>query len=109
MKLLIGLFILSACSLSFASEKRCGWISNPTPANMGISDAAGYWVIGVQGGYQSDGIDNLSFPDSDGDKYVRTNGYYGYFCGCITAETSVNNNGKHILSTQSESFTLWFS
>ena len=69
-------------------EKRCGWISNPTPANHWISDADGTWTIGVQGGYQADGIENIDFPAAESDKYVRTNGNYGYFCGCVDVETT---------------------
>ena len=37
------------------SEMRCGWFSNPTPANASLYDRDGEWIIGVQGGYQADG------------------------------------------------------
>jgi hypothetical protein len=31
-------------------ETRCGWFSNPTPANIWLYDRDGDWTIGVQGG-----------------------------------------------------------
>ena len=34
---------------------RCGWFSNPTPANASLYDRDGEWVIGVQGGHQAEG------------------------------------------------------
>lgn len=67
-------------------QTRCGWISNPTPANVWLDDAAGTWIMSVQGGYQADGLDFLVFPPSNSDKYVMTNGSYGYFCGCVTGK-----------------------
>lgn len=36
-------------------ETRCGWFSNPTPANIWLYDRDGEWTIGVQGGYQVEG------------------------------------------------------
>src|SRR6185503_17709604 len=41
------------------SEMRCGWFSNPTPANASLFDRDGEWIIGVQGGH------------------------YGYGCACL--------------------------
>ena len=81
--------ILSALPLLFlagtaqAAEKRCGILSNPTPANWWLTDRDGEWTIGAQGGYQAEGIENIpeSFYENG---WVRTNGYYGYRCGCLT-------------------------
>jgi hypothetical protein len=67
------------------SEKRCGWIDNPTPANWWLTDAAGQWIIGSQGGYQAPGMDNL--PDMSTEGWIETNGYYGYGCGCMQVTT----------------------
>jgi Protein of unknown function (DUF4087) len=33
-------------------ETRCGWLSNPTPANVWLYDRTGEWIIGLQGGHQ---------------------------------------------------------
>src|SRR6266536_2441789 len=36
-------------------ETRCGWFSNPTPANAWLWDREGEWIIGVQGDFQAEG------------------------------------------------------
>ena len=62
---------------------RCGWIANPTPANWWLTDRAGEWLIGAQGGYQAPGLDNV--PDLTERDWVVTNGSsYGYGCACIS-------------------------
>ncbi len=73
-------------------ENRCGWFSNPTPANMWLTDRDGEWTIGVQGGYQAEGTDNL--PDF-GDRWVKTNINYGYGCACL--RVAVDRKEKRIL------------
>ena len=59
------------------TETRCGWFSNPTPANAWLIDKDGVWTIGIQGGYQSEG----DWPDTG--KWVETNVHYGYGCTCM--------------------------
>ncbi|MGQ0588249.1 MAG: DUF4087 domain-containing protein [Sphingosinicella sp.] len=66
-------------------ERRCGWLQNPTPANWWLVDRDGEWLIGAQGGYQAPGMDNM--PDMTTRGWVRTNGYYGHGCACMTVET----------------------
>jgi hypothetical protein len=62
---------------------RCGWIANPTPANWWLTDRSGEWLIGVQGGYQAPGLDNV--PDLTERQWVVTNGSsYGYGCACVS-------------------------
>lgn len=85
----LGLLLLLAISMMPAwvhaqerAQKLCGWISNPTPANWWLEDRSGEWLISAQGGYQADGTDRL--PDFK-NQWVRTNGYYGYGCACLTA------------------------
>ncbi|HEX8370593.1 MAG TPA: DUF4087 domain-containing protein [Pyrinomonadaceae bacterium] len=60
-------------------ENRCGWFSNPTPANASLEDKDGEWIISVQGGYQAEG----DYPEFEDDKWVKTNGNYGYGCACM--------------------------
>ena len=60
-------------------ELRCGWFSNPTPANAWLIDRDGEWTIGIQGGYQAEG----DWPDTG--KWVETNVHYGYGCTCMRA------------------------
>lgn len=71
---------------SNATETRCGWLQNPTPANWWLTDSAGTWTISQQGGYQAKGIENLPSMENDR-QYVRTNGYYGYGCACLRVAT----------------------
>lgn len=70
-------------------ETRCGWFSNPTPANASLYDREGEWIIGVQGGYQAEG----DWPDTK--EWVETNVHYGYGCTCVKA--SVDHASKRII------------
>ncbi len=69
-------------------ETRCGWFSNPTPANIWLYDRQGEWTIGVQGGYQVAG--DWDWPVFKRGQWVATNGSYGYGCVCLKAKV----NGK---------------
>jgi len=61
-------------------QTRCGWFSNPTPANAWLQDKDGEWTIAVQGGYQADG----DWPAFKRRQWVVTNhGGYGYGCACL--------------------------
>jgi hypothetical protein len=60
---------------------RCGWFSNPTPANAWLIDRDGEWTIGIQGGYQAEG----DWPNIADSQWVKTNVHYGYGCACIKA------------------------
>jgi hypothetical protein len=68
-------------------ENRCGWFSNPTPANAWLDDKDGEWIIGVQGGFQAEG-DWPEFPD---DRWVKTNVNYGYGCACLRVKVDYKN------------------
>lgn len=85
MKLIVSLFVLIlGVSAQAAPRNICGWIDNPTPANYWITDSVGQWIISAQGGYQAEGD---VAPQEDDNQFVRTNGYYGYYCGCVRATT----------------------
>ena len=71
-----------------AAETRCGWLINPTPANWYLKDKDRQWTISTQGGSQARGMDNL--PAFNDDEYVKTNGYYGYGCACLSVVTDRN-------------------
>jgi hypothetical protein len=66
-----------------ASETRCGWFANPTPANAWLNDADGEWIIAVQGGFQAEG----DWPDFKPSQWIETNVHYGYGCACMKATT----------------------
>ena len=63
-------------------ETRCGWFSNPTPANASLYDSQREWIISVQGGYEAEG----DWPDIPPKEWVETNVHYGYGCACMKAK-----------------------
>jgi Protein of unknown function (DUF4087) len=79
------LFLIFIAFPASAAERRCGWLANPTPANYWLNDRQGEWIISEQGGYQADGMDHM--PDMTTRGWVKTNGYYGYGCACMTVDT----------------------
>src|SRR5215831_10704358 len=78
-----------------AFETRCGWFSNPTPANAWFFDRDGEWTIGVQGGHQADG----AWPNFTTSQWVRTNGNYGYGCACL--QMRVDKQTREVLVIKS--------
>ena len=92
MRKFLPLAILILSSYAFASELRCGWLQNPTPANQWLIDKDGTWDISLEGGYSAPGIEKLKdFPD---DQFVKTNGNYGYGCSCNRVD--VNKSDKKV-------------
>ncbi len=82
------LFALAAALAAAApggSERRCGWVQNPTPGNWSLIDRDGEWIMGAQGGYQAPGMDEM--PDMTTAGWVEVNGHYGYGCGCMDVAT----------------------
>jgi len=85
-------------SLSTDFETRCGWLTNPTPANMWLVDHDGEWTIGTQGGYQMDG--DWELPEFRRGQWVRTNvGSYGYGCACLRLR--VNKETRQVIEIKS--------
>jgi hypothetical protein len=76
-----------------APERRCGWVHNPTPGNHWLDDRDGEWTLSSQGGRAAAGMDRM--PDMTVREWVRTNGYYGYGCACLTVE--VNRAQQRVL------------
>jgi hypothetical protein len=76
-----------------ATERRCGWLDNPTPGNWWLTDRHGEWLIGAQGGYQAPGMDRM--PDMSTAGWVRTNGHYGYGCAC--ADVRVDRASRRVV------------
>jgi hypothetical protein len=77
-------------------EWRCGWLDNPTPANVWLYDREGRWTIGVQGGHQAEG----DLPAPGPGQWVRTNvGEYGYGCACL--QVRVNKETHEVLEIKS--------
>ena len=65
-----------------AARTRCGWFSNPTPANASLHDREAEWSIGVQGGHQAKG----DWPSFGPKQWIETNVHYGYGCACMSVE-----------------------
>jgi hypothetical protein len=76
-------------------ETRCGWFSNPTPANASLFDRNAEWIIGVQGGYQAQG----DWPDFGPGQWVETNVHYGYGCACLRLR--VNRESHEVIEIES--------
>jgi Protein of unknown function (DUF4087) len=77
------------------SEMRCGWFSNPTPANASLRDRDDEWIIGVQGGYQAQG----DWPNFSPKQWVETNVHYGYGCACLRVQ--VDQSTKRVIKIES--------
>ena len=75
-----------------ATERRCGWLHNPTPANWWLVDRDGEWLLGAQGGYQAPGMDEM--PDMTTAGWVETNGHYGHGCACM--EVAVDQRTRRV-------------
>jgi hypothetical protein len=79
-------------------ETRCGWFSNPTPANVWLYDKDGDWTIGVQGGYQVE--DDWDWPKFKPRQWVHTNvADYGYGCACF--QLQVNSKTREVVKIKS--------
>jgi Protein of unknown function (DUF4087) len=79
-------------------ETRCGWFSNPTPANISLFDRDDEWIIGVQGGYQVEG--DWDWPEFKPRQWVVTNaGSHGYGCACLRLR--VDRDSGHVLEIKS--------
>ena len=69
-------------SAASITDRRCGWLSNPTPGNWWLFDGHGEWILSTQGGPQAAGFDDM--PDMSTAGWVETNGHHGYGCACMT-------------------------
>ena len=78
-----------------AAQTRCGWFSNPTPANAWLHDREAEWTVGVQGGHQAEG----DWPAFGPKQWVETNGHYGHGCACLTVE--VDRESGRVLEIKS--------
>lgn len=85
----IALLIASGLFVGHAqAESRCGWIVNPTPGNWWLTDSQDSWIIATQGDDRDPGMEHV--PDIGAHDYVKTNGLYGYACGCMAGDYDAN-------------------
>ncbi len=84
-----AILFLAAAALAATSaartERRCGWLDNPSPANLWLIDRHGEWLIGQQGGYRARGIDEM--PDMSRFGKVTEGGNFGSSCACMVVTT----------------------
>src|ERR1044072_4450866 len=85
----------TATVATVVAETRCGWFSNPTPANASLHDREAEWIVGVQGGHQADG----DWPSFAPKQWIETNGHYGYGGACMTVE--VDRESGRVLEIKS--------
>jgi Protein of unknown function (DUF4087) len=82
--LLLAAALLAAVPAQAQVLRRCGWYNNPTPGNVFLKDADGFWTISRQGTPPAPGFEDLYSPEFDNRERVVTNGSsYGYSCACV--------------------------
>lgn len=80
---LLATAVLDASAAQAATERRCGWLWNPTPGNHSLKDREAEWIISRQGPNAASALENM--PDTTVHGWVETNVHYGYGCACIMA------------------------
>jgi Protein of unknown function (DUF4087) len=53
-----------------------------------LKDARGLWMISAQAGPYAEGVEKL--PEPAPDRFVATNGHYGYSCACVSGTFDVH-------------------
>lgn len=84
---LLSILLLTLPLGVMSAEKRCGWLENPSPANLWLIDSDSEWTISVQGRGFADEASMEKMPVIDENEFVRTNGNYGFSCVCLDVKT----------------------
>lgn len=87
-----------AATTAAKGARRCGWLSNPTPANWWLTDSEGQWILASQGADQAPGMDEM--PDMSTSGWVETNGRYGYGCACMTITADADRRVTRIANAE---------
>jgi hypothetical protein len=106
MRITLSIVLVMISFTSVAEEIRCGWLDNPTPANVWLVDKEGQWVISTQGlenSLSDQSMDLVYQAFKNERQYVRTNGNHGFSCACLTLET---DKSDHSVTHVSESKQL---
>ncbi len=95
MRFLIVILGMFSALAATAEETLCGWLENPSPANMWLIDRDGSWDISVQG--TSNALDDKSMEllyqaTANENEFVRTNRNYGFSCACLTVDVDEEQN-----------------
>jgi hypothetical protein len=78
--------ISPAAAKQNAVEKRCGWLTNPSPGNSYFFDRDGRWILGEQGGYQLADEDEARLPATRRGSAIVDSRGYGYSCSCLNMQ-----------------------
>lgn len=82
-----AVFPVVLASTASASENRCGWLENPSPANLSLQDREANWNITSMGEAAGpDAVDSGNAPDFDDHQFVQQ-GAHGYGCACLVVDT----------------------
>ena len=69
------------------AETRCGWFTNPTPANVFLDDADGGWTLSAQGRGGVPGFDDAWASEGSPQEWVMMSpAGYGYGCACVEGD-----------------------
>jgi hypothetical protein len=105
-RLAVAGFCLAVGPLSAtAAERRCGWLSNPTPGDLFLTDRQGAWWITSQAealGPNAKGMEAV--PRFDERQFVETNvpgSGHGYGCACLIVETNATVKPLRIIKVVS--------
>jgi len=95
MMLILSLMIMTGPVYSQTDSfgvSSCGWLENPSPANIWYTDISGQWMIAQQGkaGLSDDQMNQLYLAMSNKDEFVKTNNNYGFSCVCLKMDVDSN-------------------
>ena len=87
MRILVLSLTLSLVPTLASADTRCGWFSNPTPANVFLDDAHGGWTLSAQGRGGAPGFDDLWASEGSPEEWVLMSpAGYGYGCACVEGD-----------------------
>jgi hypothetical protein len=70
-----------------SAERRCGWVSNPTPGNWWFIDKQAKWIIATRRGRDPVGWEKL--PEFGQGTWQSTGGATGMGCACMVVDNKL--------------------
>jgi hypothetical protein len=80
-------------------EKRCGWVSNPSPGNWSLIDKDGTWEIAAQG--EEGALEGLPEDRPTGKRWWVSGKSGGYGYGCMCLRVSVDKQTMRVVKIES--------
>ena len=113
MRTLAFVFIALFLAAPANAERRCGWYNNPSPANVFLKDADGFWWIAKQGSPPAPGSNDAYTPAFDdrvrldaAGKIVTNGGSYGYSCACADGVFGPVGSGEVLSITRLDALPI---